>query len=56
MNRQEYLENEGHHIKEDAQDYSDICICGHNIQEHEAVMDCKCYVYGCDCEGFEARE
>ena len=25
---------------------SDVCKCGHNIHEHEAVMDCKCYVYG----------
>ena len=31
----------------------DVCICGHNIQEHEAVGDCKCYVYGCQCDGFE---
>ena len=33
----------------------DICKCGHSIHEHEAVHDCKCYVYGCKCEGFEAR-
>ena len=32
----------------------DVCKCGHNIHEHEAVHDCKCYVYGCDCDGFEA--
>ena len=33
----------------------DVCTCGHNIQEHEAVHDCKCYVEGCDCQGFEPR-
>jgi len=34
-------------------DDSDVCVvCGHNIHEHEAVMNCRCYVYGCDCEGF----
>jgi len=35
-------------------DDSDICVCGHNIHEHEAVNDCKCYTYGCQCEGFES--
>lgn len=55
MNQQEYLEQEGHHIREDAQGDSDICVCGHSIHEHEAVHDCRCYVHGCDCEGFEAR-
>jgi len=33
----------------------DVCKCGHNIHEHEAVHDCLCYVYGCDCEGFESK-
>ena len=35
-------------------DDSDACVCGHNIHEHEAVNDCKCYVYGCQCGGFES--
>lgn len=34
---------------------SDICECGHNIQEHEAVGECKCYVYGCECGGFSPQ-
>ena len=34
----------------------DICTCGHNVQEHEAVMDCKCYVFGCNCEGFSPSQ
>ena len=37
-------------------DGSDVCVCGHNIHEHEAVMNCQCYVYSCDCEGFEPKE
>lgn len=37
-------------------DDSDVCKCGHNIQEHEAVHDCACYVYGCNCDGFENEE
>lgn len=32
----------------------DVCNCGHNIHEHEAVNDYKCYVYGCQCDGFES--
>ena len=35
---------------------SDICKCGHNIHEHEAVGDCKCYVNGCPCDGFESED
>ncbi len=33
----------------------DVCVCGHNIHEHEAVHECKCYAYGCDCDGYEVK-
>lgn len=33
----------------------DVCVCGHNIQEHEAVNECFCYVFGCDCDGFKSK-
>ena len=39
----------------DSQGESDICVCGHNIHEHEAVHECRCYVYGCNCQGFEPQ-
>lgn len=34
---------------------SDICKCGHIMHEHEAIYGHVCYVYGCNCEGFESE-
>ena len=48
---QQGLEN----MNKGERDDSDICTCGHNIHEHEAVHECKCYVNGCNCEGFSPQ-